>query len=1079
MTRSDTDLEAVLQSQLKSLKSFQSATVDHILSKFEDGNHNQRVLVADEVGLGKTIVAKGVIARLLLQHSSPRPLRVVYICSNLALAQENCRKLSLFSQLKDQARYLSQSRYSRLAELAICQPGSSSSQTCLEISTLTPATSFTLTSGFGNRKERLILLETLLKILKPTSEDVCALIRFFHAGHGSRENFENARNNIRDSIDSNGLNEEIVTEFRNLLVAKYGPGYPKLLLGAARSSAGEAASSTDDASLPKNLIPSLRQLLAQACASQLNGDLFILDEFQRFSELLDGVEENESALIASRVFRGRGSGSRILLLSATPFKAMTTPEEEEAEKSHHQSLVRVLDFLDPGAKQRYEPARQELRKQLQSAISSRSPGVALDRRSREAVESVLRPLIARTERSQIQKGFDQVYETVDVDCGTEFRLSDIQTWVSLERLGADLASSSRYDPRPQLMAFYLSSAWPVSFCTGYALQNQIVAASQSKNLVMDPSISLDRKEFDVFEVDITRDAPNPRVRALSRYLLEGSRNREGESGDTSTLYEGPESLLWVPPGIPHYPLKGVFADHTDFTKTLIFSAWAMVPRMMSALLSYEADRRLQSPDNRQARYFSDPAGDHRAFMNLDRTSAAANWALLYPSDYLIKLGLCRSKQSLADLLEERRRRIAPDLASLAMRYVDNDAEEDSDWYFLALPLLDSQRSELCESETAGIFENLIAQRDNQDQKHRLSTLEKRFLDTQRGEHHPGPMPDDLCDWLAQLSIASPAVASYRAMGTEGTVESDRRNAAITVAAGFVGLFNRDTARRVILKRLGIRNADDLNIAREILSYCAEGGIQAMLEEYCHVLRSAGQGLDEQVESLQTVLSMSSSNITAWNPQNKADNTHFSCRYAVPLGTQKLQDQSGQNRVINVRLAFNSPFRPFVLTSTSIGQEGLDFHAYCREVVHWDLPSNPIDLEQREGRVNRYRSLVVRRRLAETFGDSLQADEGWDELYNRASRSWPGEHLVPDWYCPGGKSRINRIVPVMPLGRNANRLDMILKILSLYRLTFGQPGQRELIHHMQGMVDGVDEAALGELYESLMIRLAPVLRQRRV
>jgi len=28
-------------------------------------------------------------------------------------------------------------------------------------------------------------------------------------------------------------------------------------------------------------------------------------------------------------------------------------------------------------------------------------------------------------------------------------------------------------------------------------------------------------------------------------------------------------------------------------------------------------------------------------------------------------------------------------------------------------------------------------------------------------------------------------------------------------------------------------------------------------------------------------------------------------------------------------------------------EGLDFHHYCHAIVHWNLPSNPVDLEQRE------------------------------------------------------------------------------------------------------------------------------------
>src|SRR3546814_9477258 len=32
----------------------------------------------------------------------------------------------------------------------------------------------------------------------------------------------------------------------------------------------------------------------------------------------------------------------------------------------------------------------------------------------------------------------------------------------------------------------------------------------------------------------------------------------------------------------------------------------------------------------------------------------------------------------------------------------------------------------------------------------------------------------------------------------------------------------------------------------------------------------------------------------------------------------------------------------------------DFHPYCYRVYHWNLPSNPVDLEQREGRVHRYK-----------------------------------------------------------------------------------------------------------------------------
>ena len=65
----------------------------------------------------------------------------------------------------------------------------------------------------------------------------------------------------------------------------------------------------------------------------------------------------------------------------------------------------------------------------------------------------------------------------------------------------------------------------------------------------------------------------------------------------------------------------------------------------------------------------------------------------------------------------------------------------------------------------------------------------------------------------------------------------------------------------------------------------------------------------------------------------------------------------------MRTAFNSPFWPFVLATTSVGQEGLDFHQYCHAVVHWNLPANPVDLEQREGRVHRYKGHAIRKNIA--------------------------------------------------------------------------------------------------------------------
>jgi hypothetical protein len=54
------------------------------------------------------------------------------------------------------------------------------------------------------------------------------------------------------------------------------------------------------------------------------------------------------------------------------------------------------------------------------------------------------------------------------------------------------------------------------------------------------------------------------------------------------------------------------------------------------------------------------------------------------------------------------------------------------------------------------------------------------------------------------------------------------------------------------------------------------------------------------------------------------------------------------------LAFNSPLFPEILISSAVLAEGVDLHRFCRYVIHHDLCWNPSTLEQRTGRVDRIR-----------------------------------------------------------------------------------------------------------------------------
>src|SRR3954466_13112383 len=66
-------------------KPFQEATVRHAVAQLLAPGGSRRFLVADEVGLGKTLVAQGILQHL----SATRHLNVFYICSSLTIASQN------------------------------------------------------------------------------------------------------------------------------------------------------------------------------------------------------------------------------------------------------------------------------------------------------------------------------------------------------------------------------------------------------------------------------------------------------------------------------------------------------------------------------------------------------------------------------------------------------------------------------------------------------------------------------------------------------------------------------------------------------------------------------------------------------------------------------------------------------------------------------------------------------------------------------------------------------------------------------------------------------------------------------
>src|SRR5260370_22490676 len=136
-------------SALAGLKDFQRATVDYVFDRFYGTDSTRRFLVADEVGLGKTLVARGVIARTIdhLWDEVPR-IDVIYICSNADIARQNIDRLSIPGCEKA-------AQATRLTLLPLQMHDLSRHR--VNFVALTPATSFDQTGGGGRIGQRVLL----------------------------------------------------------------------------------------------------------------------------------------------------------------------------------------------------------------------------------------------------------------------------------------------------------------------------------------------------------------------------------------------------------------------------------------------------------------------------------------------------------------------------------------------------------------------------------------------------------------------------------------------------------------------------------------------------------------------------------------------------------------------------------------------------------------------------------------------------------------------------------------------------------------------------------------------------------
>lgn len=354
----------------------------------------------------------------------------------------------------------------------------------------------------------------------------------------------------------------------------------------------------------------------------------------------------------------------------------------------------------------------------------------------------------------------------------------------------------------------------------------------------------------------------------------------------------------------------------------------------------------------------------------------------------------------------------------------------------------------------------------------------------------GKRPEDLVLVLARLAIASPGVTMLRAMlrvaglrgGLGGNAGLQVRNGAAQAAWSFRALFNQPEVTALI--------EGDSPYWRQTLDYCVDGCLQSVVDEYAHVLRDhlgladddAPDRVHQIAEQICEALSLRTANLGVSDlGLSEAGRTlrpktrRMRCHFALRFGEERADDGKIATRADSVRKAFNSPFWPFVVATTSVGQEGLDFHTYCHAVVHWNLPSNPVDLEQREGRVHRFKGHAVRKNVARAHGHAAFGTDGtdpWQAMFDLAQQARPAgsTDIIPFWvYAAEGGARIERHVPAFPMSREIAQMHELSKSLALYRMVFGQPRQDDLLRYLLGRLG---KETLQRVLEMARIELSP-------
>ncbi len=974
---------------------FQEAAVDAALATFADLPGRRRFLVADEVGLGKTIVAKEVARRM--SDDGRRPFVIYYIANGHAVSHQN--KGRIVSFLGDMQRKAATATPDRLSLIAVAKRAANP----VLIYALTPATSFPGARArlTGGRKEERAFLKVLLERTYPTfARDLDPDILRLSARGSWDWVVADAETRLTP------MPPHLHQRFREALAAEFREPVRAMLDLAVHGDTNKKIKALK----PTTFVGRLRRALALATLRHQPPDLVILDEFQRYRQILD-EKDTDPLLKALLEPDGSTAPPAILLLSATPYRLLTTRWDEARGALAHAQLLELIEFLaGPDVRERAKTLFSDFGDKLRDIAAQVDVGrpelnveVAQAARLRDELRGLLTPVMSRTERDSVA--------SVDPLAGTQFLDADPspEDFQVYRHLVNSLPEQMRYEALP----YWSSVPLPAQ-----SLGPRYAAWKRAKIKAAPKITQMTRERRN--RLSAPTAWPDAKLRALSGVA--------------------PPKLLslpWVAPSLPWWPLGGSWKSLAADPKVLMFSRFRATPPSVAALLSFGVEAQCL-PKNH--------GGYEKAYRRRRFKLGAVPgpvMAAFHPSPWLIRNTnpLVKAGATLSAVRKDVRRQI---LAALPKGIIERDTVEARRRHrSIARILASIERMAGVADQSAIAWNNAIG-----DDRAAQSAVRK----WRQAQPIDRLSPAELSD-LVDYAIGAPGVALGRALRRHDPTILDPARYPELVQLSWQGL-RAYLDNPVILSSLPGKSAVD-----QVMGAVVDGGFESVLDEHFWLrAQNLQRGAAGLANDLQSSLGLRAGSFSFHGIGGTPHKISVRCHVAVPFGDAETEPvvkveggvvQVAPVRPDEVRRSFNTPFWPHVLATTSVGQEGLDFHPWCSHVVHWDLTSNPLDLEQREGRIQRYAGLAIRRRLAavlrdEVLRDSTMSDGSpWRCVQRHAERSVDASGLRPWWVLDGAE--ISRHVFERPFGRDVARFAQLREQRMIYRLALGQPNQEDFIH----------------------------------